>query len=209
VQVVNPFKDSFGGQAADGLTQRNPRRWCCRRALETPLPAPNFNLGGNVRRHTINHPHGGSLMYGSLFARDVFTELDRLQREVNSLFNDSPSIRGGVRWPALNVGSTDNSVEVYAFVPGLEPSSIDVSLDRGVLSIAGERKTAVPRNGNGTGSERQTLHLNERFDGRFRRVVSLPDDIDPNAVTADYRDGVLRVSVARRESAKPRRITVN
>jgi HSP20 family protein len=150
-------------------------------------------------------------MYGSLFARDVFTELDRLQREVNTLFNDSPSIRGGGRWPALNVGSTDNSVEVYAFVPGLEPASIDVSIDRGVLSIAGERKAAVPRNGNGgsNGSERQTLHVNERFDGRFRRVVSLPDDVDPNAVTADYRDGVLRVSVARRESAKPRRITVN
>jgi HSP20 family protein len=152
-------------------------------------------------------------MYGSLFARDVFTELDRLQREVNSLFNDSPSIRGGGRWPALNVGSTDSSVEVYAFVPGLEPSSIDVSLDRGVLSIAGERKPTVPRNGNGGSNggntERQTLHVNERFDGRFRRVVSLPDDIDPNAVTADYRDGVLRVSIARRESAKPRRITVN
>jgi HSP20 family protein len=151
-------------------------------------------------------------MYGSLFARDVFTELDRLQREVNTLFNDSPSIRGAVRWPALNVGSTDSSVEVYAFVPGLEPASIDVSLDRGVLSIAGERKAAVPRNGNGGNggnTERQTLHLNERFDGRFRRVVSLPDDVDPNAVTADYRDGVLRVSIGRRESAKPRRITVN
>ncbi len=152
-------------------------------------------------------------MYASLFARDVFAELDRLQREVNSLFNDSPSIRGGGRWPALNVGSTDNSVEVYAFVPGLEPASIDVTLDRGVLSIAGERKAVWPRNGNGNGGagsqERQTLHVNERFDGRFRRVVSLPDDIDPNAVTADYRDGVLRVSVGRRESAKPRRITVN
>lgn len=151
-------------------------------------------------------------MYGSLFARDVFTELDRLQREVNTLFNDSPSIRGGGRWPALNVGSTDTSVEVYVFVPGLEPASIDVSLDRGVMSIGGDRKSAMPRNDNGgTGSntERQTLHLNERFAGRFRRVISLPDDIDPNAVTAEYRDGVLRVSIGRRESAKPRRITVN
>jgi HSP20 family protein len=147
-------------------------------------------------------------MVASLFARDVFTELDRLQREVNTLFNESPSIRGGGRWPALNVGSTEGSVEVYAFVPGLEPSSIDVNLDRGVLSIAGERKAALPRN-SGASTERTTLHVNERFDGRFRRVVSLPDDVDPNAVTADYRDGVLRVSVGRRESAKPRRITVN
>ena len=58
-------------------------------------------------------------MYRSLFARDVFAELDRLQREVSTLFDYSPSIRGGGRagFPALNVGSTDGSVEVYAFVP--------------------------------------------------------------------------------------------
>jgi HSP20 family protein len=146
-------------------------------------------------------------MVRSLFARDVFADLERLQREVNTLFDYSPSIRGGRgSYPALNVGSTDNSVEVYAFAPGLEPSSIDVNLDRGVLTIAGDVKSQLPGNGEG---QRSTLHLNERFAGRFRRVVSLPDDIDPNGVTADYRDGVLRVSIARRESAKPRRVTVN
>jgi HSP20 family protein len=148
-------------------------------------------------------------MIRSLFARDVFTELDRLQREMNTLFDDSPSIRGGRgTYPALNVGSTDNSVEVFAFVPGLDPSSIEVNLDRGVLSIAGESKSQLPDNG-GNKNERATLHLNERFAGRFRRVVSLPDDIDASGVSADYRDGVLRVSIARREAAKPRRITVN
>jgi HSP20 family protein len=153
-------------------------------------------------------------MLRSLFARDVFAELDRLQREVNSLFDYSPSIRGGGRggYPALNVGSTDNSVEVYAFVPGIDPASVEVNLDRGVLTIDGERAGVLPaagRNGERSRDERTTLHVNERFAGRFRRVVSLPDDIDPNAVHADYRDGVLHVSIARRESAKPRRITVN
>ena len=151
-------------------------------------------------------------MVRSFFARDVFGELDRLQREMNTLFDYSPAIRGGRgTYPALNVGSTDNSVEVYAFAPGLDPATIDVNLDRGVLSIAGDVKSQLPESaGNGNaGKERSTLHLNERFAGRFRRVVSLPDDIDPNAVTADYRDGVLRVSIGRRESAKPRRITVN
>jgi HSP20 family protein len=150
-------------------------------------------------------------MYRSLFARDVFTELDRLQREVNSLFDYSPSIRGGGRggYPALNVGSTDNSVEVYAFVPGVEPSSIDVNLDRGVLTIDGERKPTLDDSAAAANDERRTLHLNERFAGSFRRVVSLPDDIDPNTVSADYRDGVLHISIARRESAKPRHIAVN
>jgi len=144
-------------------------------------------------------------MYRSLFPRDVFAELDRLQRSMGSAFDFSPSIRGLGRggYPALNVGSTPTAVEVYAFAPGIDPATIEVHLDRGVLTIAGERQaTVLPSD------EKATLHINERFAGRFRRVVSLPDDIDPAAVTADYRDGVLRVSVQRRESARPRRIEV-
>jgi HSP20 family protein len=52
------------------------------------------------------------------------------------------------------------------------------------------------------------VHINERFAGRFRRVVSLTEDADPESVSAQYRDGVLHISVRRRESAQPRRITV-
>ena len=145
-------------------------------------------------------------MYRSLFPRDVFAELDRLQREVQSVFDiGSPSIRGLGRggYPALNVGSTPASVEVYAFAPGLDPAKIEVNLDRGVLSIAGERAGAeAPRD------EKTTQHLDERFAGRFRRVVSLPEDADPAAVKAEYRDGVLRVSAQRKAAAQPRRIQV-
>jgi HSP20 family protein len=86
----------------------------------------------------------------------------------------------------------------------MDPASIEVNLDRGVLTVSGERASALPARSD----EKSTLHLNERFAGRFRRVVSLPDDIDPNAVQADYRDGVLHVSVQRRASAQPRRIEV-
>lgn len=145
-------------------------------------------------------------MYRTLFPRDLFAELDRLQRDMSSFFEPSPSIRGLGRggYPALNVGSTPASVEVYAFAPGMDPASIEVNLDRGVLTVSGERASALPARSD----EKSTLHLNERFAGRFRRVVSLPDDIDPNAVKADYRDGVLHVSVQRRASAQPRRIAV-
>lgn len=146
-------------------------------------------------------------MYRSLFPRDMFAELDRLQREMSTMFEPSPSIRGLGRggYPALNVGSTPASIEIYAFAPGLDPATIEVSLDRSVLTLAGERKADLPA-GNGDG--KTVLHLNERFAGRFRRVVSLSDDIDPNTVGADYRDGVLHVSVKRRASAQPRRIEV-
>ncbi|MCS6786394.1 MAG: Hsp20/alpha crystallin family protein [Thiobacillaceae bacterium] len=141
------------------------------------------------------------MIYRSLFPRDLFAEFDRLQRELDQVFG-LPSIRGVTRgFPAMNVGSTARSVEVYAFAPGVDPATIDVQLEQGVLTITGERKPEeVPQDA--------TVHIDERFAGRFRRVVSLPDDIDPNAVTATYRDGVLHVSVARREAAQPRRIAI-
>ena len=52
------------------------------------------------------------------------------------------------------------------------------------------------------------MHINERLAGRFRRVISLPDDADPEAITAKYRDGVLQITVQRRAAAQPRRITI-
>lgn len=152
-------------------------------------------------------------MYRSLFPRDIFAELDRLQREINSSLDFSPSIRGIGRggFPAINLGSTPTSVEVYAFTPGVDPASLEINVERGVLTISGERQSALPGNddGNGKANGQNTLHLNERFTGRFRRVVSLPDDVDPAAISAECRDGVLHVSAKRRESAQPRRIEVH
>ena len=144
-------------------------------------------------------------MYRTLFPRDLFAELDRLQRDMQGAFEYSPSIRGLGRggYPAVNVGGSPTAVEIYAFAPGVDPASIDITLDRGVLSISGERQAAMPAS-----DEKVTLHGNERFSGRFRRVVSLPEDIDPNAVSASFTDGVLHVNVKRRESAQPRRIAV-
>ncbi len=144
-------------------------------------------------------------MYGSLFPGDILAELDSLQREMQQAFSVSPSIRGFRRggFPALNVGGTPQSVEVYAFAPGLDPATLDVNLERGLLAISGERKPSLPSQG-----DKAAVHINERFAGRFRRVVSLPDDVDPNGVSADYREGVLHVSIKRQESAQPRRINI-
>ena len=144
-------------------------------------------------------------MYRSMFPRDIFADLARLQRELQQSFDAGPSIRGIGRsgFPALNVGGTPQAVELYAFAPGLDPAKIEVNLERGVLTISGERAADLPQR-----DEKATVHINERFAGRFRRVVSLPDDVDTNDVSADYQDGVLHISLKRRESAQPRRIVV-
>lgn len=140
----------------------------------------------------------------SFLSRDMFADLERLHRELQQAFEGGPSIRGATLggFPALNVGSTPQSIELYAYVPGLEPDSIEVDLERGTLSIAGERASSLPQD------DKSVVHINQRFAGRFRRAVSLPDDIDPDGVSADYRNGVLHVSVKRRAEAMPRRISV-
>jgi HSP20 family protein len=156
--------------------------------------------------HGYNAKEDAVMIYQSMFPGDLFAQMDRIQREFLQNFDLEPSIRGIGRggFPAINVGTTPTSVDMIAFVPGLDPASIDVQLEQGVLTVAGERPDALS-----SLAERATVQVNERFAGGFRRVVSLPDDIDPDTVNAQYRDGVLHVSVARRQAAQPRRISVH
>jgi HSP20 family protein len=146
------------------------------------------------------------MLHQSMFPRDIFSEMDRLQRELQQVFEVGPSIRGIGRggFPALNIGSTPKSVELYAFVPGLDPSKIEVNLERGVLTISGERPDDLSSQ-----EQNANVHINERFSGQFRRVVSLPEEVDPDGVSANYREGVLHISVKRREEVQPRRISVH
>ncbi len=143
-------------------------------------------------------------MYRTLFPGDLLAELERLQQGLRQFAGPMTSIRGFGRsaFPALNIGSTPESVEIYAFAPGLDPASIEATIERGVLTLSGERKAALPEEKQGA------VHINERFAGRFSRAVSLSDDADPDRVTASYADGVLHISVRRRESAQRRRIAI-
>ena len=72
-----------------------------------------------------------------------------------------------------------------------------------IITISGERKPEAP-----AGDEKVAVHIDERFFGRFRRVVTLPEDADPDGVVARYRDGVLQISVKRKQASQPRRINI-
>ncbi|MDN6888345.1 Hsp20/alpha crystallin family protein, partial [Variovorax sp. CAN2819] len=93
--------------------------------------------------------------------------------------------------------------EIYAFAPGIDPATLEVHLERGLLTISGERKSVLPG-----AEEKAAVHINERFEGAFRRMLTLPDDADPEAVDAKLSDGVLRITVRRSASAQPRRIAI-
>ena len=150
-------------------------------------------------------------MYESLlnFPGSLFGDFERLRRELDDAFESGGGVPASIRsvapgaFPAINVGTTPQSLEVYAFAPGIDASKVDVTVDRGVLKIAGERPSTLP------GSDAKvSVFSRERVSGAFRRAISLPDDADPTQVNATYRDGVLHISVARRQAAQPTRITI-
>ena len=147
-------------------------------------------------------------MYPSLLSLpgDLFAEFDALQRQMDRLLGSrasSSSIRAVERgsFPAINIGTTPDALEIYAFAPGIDPGPLDVSVDKGLLTLSGERRVAAPEGA-------KSHYASERFDGSFRRVVALPEDADPERVEATYRDGVVRIRIQQREASRPRRIEV-
>ena len=151
-------------------------------------------------------------MYSSMLKPSgdaLFADFALLQDRLDQLLGGAQpsSIRAVARdgaFPSLNVGTWAEALEIYAFAPGIDPTSLDVSVERGLLTLAGRRGSASEQPAKGT-----TVYAKERFEGSFRRVVSLPDDVDPTKVEASYKNGVLKVIVPRQESAKARQITVS
>ncbi|MBR8061869.1 Hsp20/alpha crystallin family protein [Burkholderia ambifaria] len=145
-------------------------------------------------------------MSGIHYGYDLFDEFARVQRQVASLFGEHPAGIRAVRpnaFPALNVGATDDAIEIVAFAPGMAAADFDVSIDKDLLTISGERKP-VPHDA----SDDLRTYAQERFHGAFRRVVELPQNADADNVSARYENGCLLIRVGRREAAKPRAITV-
>jgi len=148
-------------------------------------------------------------MFGRLFGSfdtSLFDDFRRLESEMEQLFGRT-SWPAGIRavrrgsFPPINVGATPDRVDVYLFAAGLDPKGLDISIQQNLLAISGSRKVPV--------NEAADYYRQERYDGDFRRVVTLPEDVDPDRVDARYRDGVLQITVQRRESTRPRQIQVN
>src|SRR5258708_18928445 len=140
------------------------------------------------------------------FGNDLFSEFNRLQRQIDELFEGLPSSIRSIRrgaFPQVNIGVPDDTIEIVAFAPGMKPAELDVSIDKGLLTISGERKPSTP-----DGDTDRKVYAQERFAGTFRRVIELPQNANPDKVQARYVDGCLCVTVGKQESSKPRSITV-
>ena len=141
----------------------------------------------------------------------AWTGLDRwsnLRDELDSLFEmpfwsnfgrQSQLFSG---WsPAMDLYQNSDNVVARVELPGMRNEDIEISLQEGMLTISGERKSETPEN--------DKAERTERYVGKFRRSIALPTQVDPNKVTANYRDGILTITLPKAEEAKPKQIQVN
>jgi HSP20 family protein len=135
-------------------------------------------------------------------------ELNSLQSEMNRLFNtvfDTPSNGPGNalrRWmPAMDLVESGDHFVLRADLPGMSEDDVSIEFEDGTLTISGERKAEHQE-------QEEGFHRVERAFGAFSRSLTLPQGIDPDAVTAGFDRGVLEVRIPKPEQRKPRRIEI-
>ena len=131
---------------------------------------------------------------------------DEMNRLFDTFFQGTLAPHGG-DWrqtflPAIDVHETANEIVVTAELPGVKPEEVDVNLTGNILTIKGEKKEDVEQKG-------KNWHRIERSYGTFQRTFQLPETVDPERAKAAYDNGVLRVTVAKTEAARPRAIKVD
>lgn len=143
------------------------------------------------------------MMYRRYRVPSAWREMDRLQREMNRLFEDySPMrVRSAPSYPALNVWSNEEGLLVTAEVPGVSPEDIEVNVIGDTLNLSGARKPDELKEG-------ARYHRQERGYGKFSRTLQLPFPVSVAKIEANFKNGVLSVSLPRAEEDKPRKIAV-
>jgi HSP20 family protein len=141
---------------------------------------------------------------------DPFRDLSSIQERMNQIFEDAlarsrgreEGLRSGMWTPAVDIYENNESVVVKAELPGVEKDQISVEVKDGILSLRGERKFEKE-------VKEESYHRIERSYGSFQRSFSLPVSVDQEKVTAQFKNGVLEVTLPKKEQAKPKQIQVN
>ncbi len=134
-------------------------------------------------------------------------EIDTLQRQINSLFEDTrvPSTlfdRGFIKVPAAELKETDDALHLKLELPGIDAKDLDIQVTEDAVHISGERKSETKTENNGTTKS-------EFYYGKFQRVIPLSARIQNTNVTADYKDGILNLTLPKLEQEKNKVVKVN
>jgi HSP20 family protein len=136
---------------------------------------------------------------------DPYQEAMTLREAVNRLFEESfvpTTARNGGFVPALDLSETPEAYFIELAVPGMKAEDINVTIENGVLTLAGEMRQEEE-------TKERNFHRVERRYGRFSRSVTLPTTVRGDAIEAKLENGVLHLSIPKAEEVKPRKITVN
>jgi HSP20 family protein len=136
---------------------------------------------------------------------DPFNDLLRLQEQMAALLGASPETRALGGWssgvyPPMNIFRTKEAAVLRAELPGVRPEDIQITVEGQQITLSGERRPPD--------TSKMASYRRERPMGQFSRSVRLPDDVDMERVEAQFRNGVLTLTVPVAEAAKPRQITV-
>ena len=135
--------------------------------------------------------------------RSLRREMDRLFDDLVPfrLFDEERNIATGVWNPRTDIIETDNDFIINVDLPGVKKQDVTVNYQDNQLSITGERKSEEVK-------EKKDYLRKERIYGNFHRVYTLPQSIDPNKITANFKDGILTVSVPKTEESKPKQVKI-
>ena len=139
---------------------------------------------------------------------DLRREIDRALESVFPRGVASPrptglyALRGPQAFPLVNIAQDKEYIYIDALAPGVDPGSLDLSVLNKTLTISGERKAPE-------GISQEQFHRRERTTGKFSRTIELPTEVDAAKVNAKYTDGLLNISLAKAETAKPKQIQVS
>jgi HSP20 family protein len=139
---------------------------------------------------------------------DPFRELNTLQSRLNRLFEEQvtggreESLTAGAFVPPVDVYEDEHSVQLKLEVPGIDQKDLDVKVENNVLTVSGERKFEKEE-------KEENFRRVERRYGSFTRSFTLPNTVNPEDVSADYSNGVLKIKLGKRAEAKPKQIKVN
>jgi HSP20 family protein len=138
---------------------------------------------------------------------DPFRELGTLQDRMNRLFDETGGGRRGepsstTVWnPAVDIHETENEIVVKAEVPGIEKDQIELSLENNVLTLKGERRFEKD-------AKEENFHRIERSYGSFNRSFTIPAVVDESKIAADYKEGVLTITLPKTQKAKAKQIAI-
>jgi HSP20 family protein len=144
---------------------------------------------------------------------DSYQEMDALHREIDRAFEDFVPAAAFSRvaflpgrlargYPLVNVHEDKDRLYVEALAPGIDPQSLNLTVVHNNLTISGEKKGSAPD------IKPEAFHREERASGKFVRTITLPVEIDETKVNAEYKNGLLLITLPKSEKAKPKQITV-